>query len=158
MRNTTHKYGLLPLIWVGNLSNVRIGSHMGHPYPHMGRCAYPWVMPTGSRKRPEGPALHLAGTLRAEISRRNLTKRAVAQAADIPETTLGPLLRGEKVMNIDQLFAIAHVLDLDPVWLLDDATKRAQGADRKPTTARGAWRNHDHASTTQRATSPKAAK
>lgn len=61
-----------------------------------------------------------AANLRGEIARRNMTQEAFADKAGISRNTLGNLLAGRTVLDLDRLEAFAQVLEISPAKLLTD--------------------------------------
>ena len=66
-------------------------------------------MPTGSR--PVGPfSQHVAGVLRAEVARQQISQTALAGMTGISQSQLSKYLGGKKVPNVDELAAICAAL------------------------------------------------
>lgn len=61
-----------------------------------------------------------AANLRGEIARRNLKQEEFAEKAGISRNTLGNVLAGRTVIDLDRLEAFARVLEIDPAKLLTD--------------------------------------
>lgn len=61
-----------------------------------------------------------AANLRGEIARRNMTQEEFAERAEISRNTLGNLLAGRTVIDLDRLERFAAVLGIEPAKLLND--------------------------------------
>jgi transcriptional regulator with XRE-family HTH domain len=61
-----------------------------------------------------------AANLRAEIARRNLTQEEFADRAGISRNTLGNILAGRTVLDLDRLDNFARLLDIEPAKLIND--------------------------------------
>lgn len=60
-----------------------------------------------------------AANLRGEIARRNLTQEEFAAKARISRNTLGNLLAGRTVIDLDRLEWFAKLLDVEPAKLIN---------------------------------------
>lgn len=61
-----------------------------------------------------------ASNLRGEIARRNMTQEEFADKARISRNTLGNILNGRTVIDLDRLQVFAGLLEIEPSKLLDD--------------------------------------
>ena len=61
-----------------------------------------------------------AANLRAEIARRNLTQEEFADKAGISRNTLGNILAGRTVLDLDRLDTFARLLEVEPAKLIND--------------------------------------
>lgn len=61
-----------------------------------------------------------ASNLRGEIARRNMTQEEFADKARISRNTLGNILNGRTVIDLDRLQVFAGLLDIEPAKLLND--------------------------------------
>jgi transcriptional regulator with XRE-family HTH domain len=61
-----------------------------------------------------------AANLRGEIARRNLTQEEFAEKAQISRNTLGNLLAGRTVLDLDRLELFARLLEIEPARLITD--------------------------------------
>ena len=61
-----------------------------------------------------------AANLRGEIARRNHTQEEFADRARISRNTLGNILNGRTVIDLDRLELFAGLLDIEPAKLLND--------------------------------------
>lgn len=61
-----------------------------------------------------------AANLRAEIARRNLTQEEFADRAGISRNTLGNILAGRTVLDLDRLDTFARLLEIEPAKLIND--------------------------------------
>lgn len=61
-----------------------------------------------------------AANLRGEIARRNLTQEEFADKARISRNTLGNILNGRTVIDLDRLQVFAGLLEIEPSKLLND--------------------------------------
>ena len=56
----------------------------------------------------------IATELRAAVARRNVSQKLVAGEAEIPAPTLGKILRGTGVIDVEQLYRICRALGVEP--------------------------------------------
>ncbi|WP_280225002.1 helix-turn-helix domain-containing protein [Nocardia farcinica] len=66
----------------------------------------------------------LAAELRAAVARADLTQGEVAERTGLHRVTVNRLLSGQRGIDVDQLFAFAFGLDLDPGELVDAAKRK----------------------------------
>jgi transcriptional regulator with XRE-family HTH domain len=60
-----------------------------------------------------------AANLRGEIARRNFTQEEFADKAGISRNTLGNLLAGRTVIDLDRLETFARLLEIEPAKLIN---------------------------------------
>ena len=78
------------------------------------------------REQLVGPATrYIAGELRAERGRRDLTVERLAEASGVAKTTVVRALKGETALSIEVLIPLCHALGIDSGSLLDEAQKQA---------------------------------
>ena len=65
--------------------------------------------------------LAVAAELRAAIAHAGLSRRAFAQKAHFPLTTLHKTLRGERVIDVEELAQLCDYLDVEPSGILSRA-------------------------------------
>lgn len=78
-------------------------------------------MPTGSKPETSALTREAAAVLRGWMARRGLTQAMMSEATDISQSQLSKLLRGERTMDLDQMFSICAALGLNPVSVLAEA-------------------------------------
>lgn len=61
-----------------------------------------------------------AANLKAQIVRRDYTQEEFAEKAGLSRNTLGNLLAGRTVLDLDRLELFARLLDVEPAKLLND--------------------------------------
>lgn len=75
--------------------------------------------------------MDLAAAVAAEVQRRmtarGMSQTALARAAGIPPTLLHRAVKGERVLQLDEVEALARALDVSVEWLLSAAIRRAPG-------------------------------
>lgn len=67
----------------------------------------------------------MADTVRAEMARRRLSQRQVADAAGIPQPTLSRRLLGRSPFTVPELLTLAVVLDVPVALLLGEPVRAA---------------------------------
>lgn len=75
-------------------------------------------------KAPETPAIdveHVLSNLRAELARRNLTQKDLAQYLDLSNATISDIMSGRAGLTVQRLILIARFLELEPASLLEVA-------------------------------------
>lgn len=65
--------------------------------------------------------LAVAAELRAAIARADLTQREVSEGSGVPLATLNKTLKGNRVADVDDLYAIAAFLRISPAAILTQA-------------------------------------
>lgn len=68
---------------------------------------------------------YLAAALRARAAEGQVTQTQIAQVTGISQSQVSKLLRGRRVLDIDELDAICHVLGLDIGEVLTIAAHKA---------------------------------
>lgn len=63
------------------------------------------------------PSARVAATVRAELARQGFRQVDVAARLGISQETLSRRLRGRVALNVDELHALAGILEMDPVSL-----------------------------------------
>jgi len=63
----------------------------------------------------------VAALLRAEMARHGVSQQEMAVAAGVTQSQLSKMVRGMRAITIDQLYAMAWALDLDPVEVVATA-------------------------------------
>jgi transcriptional regulator with XRE-family HTH domain len=67
------------------------------------------------------PSQQVVSNIRAEIARRRVSQRVVAERLGISQPAFSARLAGKTSLDIDELFAIADLLEVDPAALLGGA-------------------------------------
>lgn len=70
----------------------------------------------------------VAAELRAALARRNVSQKFVAGAAEIPSATLGKILRGVSVIDVEQLYRICRAIGVEPQDVVANAVGAAAAA------------------------------
>lgn len=60
----------------------------------------------------------IANRLRKALSIRNVKQQELVEKADIPKSSISQYLSGYAEPKTDRVYAMAKVLDVDPVWLM----------------------------------------
>ena len=63
----------------------------------------------------------VASNIRAEIARRNLSQRIVAEHLGVSQPSFSARMSGKTPLDVNELFAIADLLDVPASQLLDGA-------------------------------------
>lgn len=66
----------------------------------------------------------VAAEVRAAAAREDLSQDQVAEATGLHRVTINRLFQGQRSIKVEQLFALAAVLNFEPGKLLDDARDR----------------------------------
>lgn len=76
------------------------------------------------------PTQRVAEQIRAILGRRQLSRRWLAREVDMPVTSMNRRLRGDQPFTVDELTAVARVLEVPTTSLFpaDDFTSAAVGA------------------------------
>lgn len=89
-------------------------------------------MPRGA-KEPDAFTRSVAAEIRAVAGRKGLRQFEVAEKAGISRSTFGPLWKGDRIIDVDQLARIAAALGVQPNTLVqpgwDDRAKRGSVRD-----------------------------
>jgi len=64
---------------------------------------------------------HVLSNLRAELARRSLTQKDLAQYLDLSNATVSDIMSGRAGLTVQRLILIAKFLDLEPASLLEVA-------------------------------------
>jgi transcriptional regulator with XRE-family HTH domain len=70
----------------------------------------------------------VAAAIRAEMAAQRITWRELSAASGIPERTLARILKPEREIKIDAVFAIAEVLGVSAAYILG----QAESMQRRP--------------------------
>lgn len=70
----------------------------------------------------------VAGAVRAEVARRQITRPQIASAIGVSLATVGRRLAGEQDFTVTELAEMADLLDVPLLRLLDDVSPRAVAA------------------------------
>lgn len=80
----------------------------------------------GTNARDIGPVSEaVSAELRALLARHKMSVRAFAQAQNLPLTTLHKTLNAQRVVDVEDLYAICDPLGADPAGILEAAIKAA---------------------------------
>ncbi|MFD5599218.1 helix-turn-helix domain-containing protein [Leucobacter sp. NPDC058333] len=71
-------------------------------------------------------SLAVSAELRAELARKGFNVQSFARHSNLPVSTLHKTLKGLRVVDVEDLFAICEALDLDPGALVDRAAMEAR--------------------------------
>ena len=63
----------------------------------------------------------VASNIRAEIARRNLSQRVIAEHLGVSQPSFSARMSGKTPIDVNELFAIADLLDVDPAALLKES-------------------------------------
>ena len=67
----------------------------------------------------------VAANLRAEVARRRIPQRELAQVLECSQQSMSRRLQGTQPLTVDELMALSAFLDMDPAVLLDGAKEPA---------------------------------
>lgn len=88
------------------------------------------IEPMASGKREIGDLTRAIATeLRAAVARRNVSQKLVAGEAEIPSPTLGKILRGTGVIDVEQLYRICRALGIEPQDVVANAVAAIRDSD-----------------------------
>lgn len=67
-------------------------------------------MPTGQKPRPGTLTHHIAGVLRAEAARKQISQSVIAEATGISQSQVSKYLAGRRSPNVDELAALCRAV------------------------------------------------
>mgnify|MGYP001118261691 CR=1 FL=1 len=80
----------------------------------------------GSNARLIGPmSLAVSAELRAELARQGFNVQSFARHSNLPVSTLHKTLKGKRVVDVEDLFAICDALGVEPGPVVDRASSEA---------------------------------
>lgn len=80
----------------------------------------------GSNARTIGPmSLAVSAELRAELARQGYSVQSFARHSNLPVSTLHKTLKGQRVVDVEDLFSICEALMVQPGTIVDRASREA---------------------------------